>query len=299
MVNDDPVEAIEFENEIREGKDTKIQREIDIPDKIEDNININDNKKLGSCDRPNNYHFELTSILNLIYHFICLVILLILFIDYTEFTFRPLIPFGFVAGSWIVAGIVFIITKMLQYRVNYEQDLLHIVFTVILYIFLFIQFFGFWSLTTSDGISYAENYGKILVQTYISYYIFGILYYSTIGIFIVKKKSINFLWFLIIGFIYIVITGLAFYLIIKGNDNYESSDFFIGLMYYIFEVVFYNFGIGLAYCRNVLSEYHTSWNILSIKIFQIYPLLILVSIPVIIIALMLACCGLMFGVNFG
>lgn len=307
LMDEIPVEATEFQNDIKEGTDTIISKKNDMPKKIKvndfenNNLNIKESKCNLKClddfNRPNNYHFELASIFNLIYFFICLAALLIGFIDYKDFTFKPIIHLGFFYGSWLVAGIVFIFAKLFQYRRNYDHDLLAVVFAILLYIFTFIQFFGIWTIPEME-LEFEEKTSRSVVLLYLIYFIFGIVYYFTITMFTIKKKAINFSWFFIIGFIYVGISTLTLYLISKNNEKYTSDIEISGLILYIMEVTFYNFGIGLAYCRDVLNEYQTSYNVLHIEIYKIYPILLLVSIPVIIIAVSLACCCLMFGYNY-
>ena len=297
LMEDMPVEAIEFQHEDEEPH--KIN-----PEKIEiPKVNKNYLSCFDGYNRPNDYHFELTGIINVIYYFICLGVLLIVFIDYDNFTLQPKMHIAFFYGSWGVVGIFFVIPKYMQYRRNYDNNFIPIVSTIIIYIFKIIFCFGFWSNfelyeNEEEKFSYNEKDPRTIALFYLIYFIFGIIYYLTITIFIIKQKAINFLWFFIIGFIYVGLSTLIIYLISKDNDKYEDDTYIVGLIFYSLEVIFYNFGIGLSYCRKVLNEYLTPWNILHIEIYRIYPLLFLVSIPVIIIAALIVSCFMGLRMNF-
>ena len=300
-INDNgPVEAIEFENENENKKGpNNINNKVDIQKKRENNnfdeinVNIKGNCKINCFkrfNRSNVYHFELISIINLMNYIIWLAIFLIFFIDYSDNTFKGILPLSIIYINILVVGVVFVLTKFIQYKKNYENKVIPIIFIIILKLYLptfFLSYFSYYEIG-KEGFEIEDS--KTINLIYVTHHIFSIIYCLTVTIFIVKEKAINFLWFYIIGFIYAIIATISTYYISKNGQYRKDGAVGVGAILYFSEIISFNSGIGIAFCRKALDENYIAWSILHIEIYSIYPFIIISTFPVIIIAALLACC---------
>ena len=241
---------------------------------------------LDIFDFQNDYDLEISCIFNIIQIIMQLLLFLSTFVDYSDFSFKKKIPSILFYIAIFIAGIIFLIIKIVQCSKendSYNCDCCGYFSILVLSSCKAILFLGIWTLFDDKDIF------KNAFLLYLSYYIFSLLYYSTLTVFIYHNHS-NFFWFFIFGFIYVGLATLIIYLITKNNKitNY-------GLNIFILEVVFYNFGLGIAICRGVLQGNEFIWKVLHIEIYRLYPLLVLCSIPLIIFAIIigviLCCCG--------
>ena len=109
-----------------------------------------------------------------------------------------------------------------------------------------------------------------IVIFYLTYFIFSIIFYSTLTLFICLKKSINLGLFCLFGLIYIVIASVVLFSIKK-----DVLIFVFDLILFILEIFFYNTGLRLSFYRAILSHNENAWDILHIEVYRLYPLLFL------------------------
>ena len=256
---------------------------------------------LDCCDKDNHYKLQISFIILLIQNIIYLICHLCIFVDYNDFSFRLIITPEFFYIMFFITGTIFVIIKYLQFRNEFDTDNCEIVFpsiiTLIISFFKGVFFFGIWSIFNQKKyeyiyyipLSYSGELLRIISIVYIIYFSFSIIYYFTLIIFVYKRYYINYVWFFIIGILYIVIANFVLYLI----TSFETSIY--GLIICSLEIVFLNFGIGISLCRDILKSDTNIWNIVNIEIYKLYPLLIIASIPgltfLATLALIYACCA--------
>ena len=242
---------------------------------------------LDNFDYENKYNLEISSICNIIQNIIYLFLFLLIFVDYSDFSFKKKISSVLLYITIFITGIVFLIRNIIQgskENDSYDCDCCGYFSILVLTFCKAIFLFGIWTIFENNVIFKKVN------LLYLSYFILSFLYYFTLTIFLITKKAFNFFWFLIFGFIFVGLATLIIYLITENNEIT-----IYGLIIFILEIVFYNFGLGIAICRGVLNGKEIIWKVLHIEIYRLYPLLILCSIPAILIVIIiggiLCCCG--------
>ena len=121
--------------------------------------------------------------------------------------------------------------------------------------------------------------------TYLIYFIFSIVFYSTLTLFICIKNTLNYCWFCFFGFLYVVIATIVFYFIIDKDLTTYGFDLFLCIS----EILFFNSGLTLSFCRGVLSHSEIAWNVLNIEIYKLYPLLVIFAIPALLFIALILC----------
>ena len=308
---DEDEEDINDKKEVKNAKDNRMLKKYN--DIIYTDKNRNEKYCCEYCDILNDYYIELSCIINIIQYFIYLGVFLLYFIDYSNFSFKRIISEEFYFFTCIGGGLIFLITKCIQCKDGTSNSFIPILFMLGLTFFKGIFFFGVWQpfykynddiYDPDDNYNNNNNYNygykdesklyfmfafffdkSQIVIIYLAYFIFSIIFYSTLALFICLKHVLNFCWFLAIGFIYIVIASLVLQFFNKNNGESNAFDLFL----FILEIIFYNSGLGLSYCRGVLSHYEIAWNVLHIEIYRLYPLLALFAIPALILIALIFC----------
>ena len=139
---------------------------------------------------------------------IYLLLFLLIFIDYSDFSFKKKISSVLFYFAILIAGIIFLIIKITQCskeRDSYDCDCCGYFFILILSLCKAIFLLGIWTLFKNNEIFKKVN------LLYLSYFIFSFLYYLTLTIFLITKKAFYFFWFFIFGIIYADLTTLIIF----------------------------------------------------------------------------------------
>lgn len=257
---------------------------------------------LKCSDYNNDYYIQIICLINFIQNIIYLGAFLLFSTEYKPFSYRIIIsPLCFLISCG-VAGLIFLITKIMQYKKkdNHFHNCDAGLFMFGLTFFKVIFYLGIWTLFKEYNwfrkkfgyFIYEDDFFNSIAKVYAVYFSFSILYYLSIYFYILKNKSVNNISFIIISIIYTGIATLIFHLI-KGKLPY----IYWLIIACFFESITFNLGFGLAYCRE-LEKNNPFWNVLHIEIYKFYPIYfpcalamsIILLVIGIIIAIISSCC---------
>ena len=225
-------------------------------------------------------------IINYIGSMINLAIFLIIFVDYDDFSLRLIISPIIFFITCAITGVLFLITKCLQFK-NFaynNKQFFPVFFLIEIFVFKNIFVYGIWSslniITFKSYKYYYDNeFLKLLAKIYLMYFIFTIYYYTIISA-MSRNNKFNIFCFILIGIVCAFVASFIIFFF-----SLEASIF--TLIVCLAESFLLTIGICIALCRDVLDSNYASWNALNIEIYKLYGIFIIISFPGIIILVIL------------
>ena len=250
--------------------------------------------KCFRCDMKftsNAYILILFFIRNLIYF----GVFLFFFVNYETFSLKIINYPDYFLISYLIGGFIFLITKLFQCKDNHRGFCVPAVLWFGISIFKFCFYLGIWPIIQNgyyckyiecdlSSIYLSDDIFEKAAVIYIVYFSFSIIYYLTLTFHLLISHKPKAFLFILFGLFDICIANLVLLYITK---NYEI--FIYGLIACSYEFIFFNLGFGIYHCLKIEDKKNWLWKALLIEIFSLYPVLLILSIPSVILLLILLC----------